>query len=328
MKHRIRGQLALVCAALLIGSWISLGCGLSPQTQAASRSSTPIASAVPAKANIPGAKRFVFDQWTGPPVPVWYLRPEGTPATAPIVFVMHGVRRDADRYLSEWVETARDNGFVVVVPEFTSKAFPKANGYNFGGAFDEAGKEMPREQWSYSAIEPIFDAMRDVEHLTASNYWLFGHSAGAQFVHRFTMLGMGKRMRAAISANAGSYMVASHDMRWPFGVAGAPGGEFNFSRAFSSPMILLLGDADNDPAHPALPHQPEADAQGPHRFARGQNFYAKARSEASRQKLDFSWSCVIAPGVAHENGKMAAFAARIIKSPSLPKAGADCAPLH
>lgn len=323
MNHPTMKRATFIAQALLIGS-AALWSGATLADAPASKRAALVAAPAPAEANIPGARRFVFDQWAGAAVPVWYYRPEGTPATAPIVFVMHGVKRNADQYLREWVDSAKDNGFVVVVPEFTAKAFPRANGYNFGGAFTEDGKEVPRTQWSYSAIEPIFDAIRQVEKLSEPKYWLFGHSAGAQFVHRFTMLGLGKRMHAAISANAGSYMVATREVRWPFGVAGAPGGEFDFGRAFSSPLILLLGDADNDPKHRSLPHQPEADAQGPHRFARGQNFYAKAREKAQHDKLEFDWSCVIAPGVAHENAKMAAFAARIIQSPSLPKAGQDC----
>lgn len=310
-------------SGILAASAILPGCK-SPQHAAAAEWSSALVSApAPTEANIPGARRFVFDQWAGAPVPVWYLRPEGTPATAPIVFVMHGVQRDADRYLREWVDTARKNGFIVVVPEFTAKAFPGARGYNFGGTFAEDGKELPREQWSYAAIEPIFDAMRKVEKLTATQYWLFGHSAGAQFVHRYTMLGLGARMHSAISANAGSYMFVTNEVRWPFGVETAPGGKFNFARAFSAPMILLLADADNDPQHRSLPHQPEADAQGPHRLARGQNFYGEARKTAQREKLPFAWSCVIAPGVAHENGKMADFAARLINRVKT-HAGADC----
>ena len=274
--------------------------------------------------DIPGAKRFVFDRWAGPALPVWYLRPEGTPATAPVVFVMHGVKRNADQYLGEWAATAREQGLVVVVPEFTSTAFPGAKGYNFGAVFGDDGRERPRPQWSYSAIEPIFDAVRELEALRASTYWLFGHSAGAQFVHRFAMLGMGKQMQGAISANAGSYMFATDDVRWPFGVAGAPGEHFDFERAFAAPLVLLLGNADNDPAHPSLPHQPEADRQGPHRLARGQNFYAQARDTAKKAELNLQWSCGIAPGVAHENGKMAAFAAAIITSQATLEPGADC----
>lgn len=296
-----------------------LGCASPPSAE---RKPAPLVAQD--EPSIPGAKRFLFDRWAGPALPVWYLRPEGTPASAPIVFVMHGVRRDADRYLAEWAETARKHGFVVVVPEFPAKAFPGANGYNFGGVFSESGEERPRSQWSYSAIEPIFDAVREVEGLTSTQYWLFGHSAGAQFVHRYAMLGLGQRMHAAISANAGSYMFASDQARWPFGIAGAPNGTFDFARAFASPLVLLLGSADNDPDHPSLPHQPEADTQGPHRFARGQKFYAQARVAAGQAKLKFQWSCVIAPGVAHENGKMAEFAAAIIESPASLQPGADC----
>jgi hypothetical protein len=240
---------------------------------------------------------------------------------------MHGVQRDADRYLGEWADIAREYGFVVVVPQFTAKEFPGARSYNFGATFAEDGTEMPREKWSYSAIEPIFDAMRSVEGLTAGRYWLFGHSAGAQFVHRFAMLGLGKRMASAISANAGSYMLPTTQVHWPFGVDGAPGGKFDFARALASPMIVLLGDADVDPNHSSLPHQPEADAQGPHRFARGQKFYADARAAAAKADVKFAWSCAIAPGVAHENGKMAAFAARLITGAAQPKAGANCSPL-
>lgn len=58
----------------------------------------PVAQSAP---NIPEAKRFMFDRWAGPALPVWYLRPAGTPPDAPVVFVMHGVKRDADRYLME-----------------------------------------------------------------------------------------------------------------------------------------------------------------------------------------------------------------------------------
>jgi len=285
------------------------------------------ARAVPPDAGIPGAKRFVFTQWAGPPVPVWYLRPDSAGADAPLVFVMHGVRRDADRYLKEWVEVARQYGFVVAVPEFTAKDFPGARSYNFGAVFNEDATEVPRERWSYSAIEPIFDAVCSVEGLKAKQYWLFGHSAGAQFAHRFAMLGLGKRMKNAISANAGSYMLATTNAHWPFGVSGAPGGPFDFARAFAAPLIVLLGDADTDPNHPSLPHQPEADAQGPHRFARGQKFYNDARLAAATANAKFAWSCVIAPSVAHDNGRMAGFAARLITGRAHVSPGADCARL-
>jgi poly(3-hydroxybutyrate) depolymerase len=273
--------------------------------------------------DVPGSKRLTVADWGGAPITLWYLRGADTKADAPIVFVMHGVGRDADRYLAEWRDIALANDIVVVVPEYAQNYFPGSEGYNFGGVFDEAGSLQPKARWAYSSIEPLFDALRRHENLSAEQYWLFGHSAGAQFVHRFVMLGVAQRMVAAISANAGSYMFPVNDVDWPFGLRGAPkGGDAGI---FASPMVLMLGDADSDPNHRSLPRQPAAMAQGPHRYARGQNFYGTSRKIAERTGQTFNWSCVIVPGVAHDNAGIARAAISIIKGWK-PTPGADCAP--
>ena len=56
--------------------------------------------------DVPGSKRLTVADWGGAPITLWYLRGADTKADAPIVFVMHGVGRDADRYLSEWLDIA------------------------------------------------------------------------------------------------------------------------------------------------------------------------------------------------------------------------------
>jgi poly(3-hydroxybutyrate) depolymerase len=275
--------------------------------------------------DVPGSKRLTVSDWGGAPITLWYLRGPGVTADAPIVFVMHGVGRDADRYLAEWRELALSNDIIVVVPEYSQDNFPGSAGYNFGGVFDKAGRLQPKTRWAYSSIEPLFDALRRHENLSAQQYWLFGHSAGAQFVHRFVMLGVAERMVAAIAANAanaGSYLFPVDDVDWPFGLRGAP--ERSAAGVFASPMILMLGDADSDPRHRSLPQQPAARAQGPHRFARGQNFYRTSRQIAERTGQPFNWSCVIVPGVAHDNAGIARAAIRIIKGWK-PTPGADCA---
>jgi poly(3-hydroxybutyrate) depolymerase len=259
--------------------------------------------------------------WGGAPITLWYLRGADAKADAPIVFVMHGVGRDADRYLAEWRDIALANDIVVVVPEYAQNYFPGSEGYNFGGVFDEAGNLQPKARWTYSSIEPLFDALRRHENLSAEQYWLFGHSAGAQFVHRFVMLGVARRMVAAISANAGSYMFPVGDVDWPFGLRGAPAPAE--AGVFASPMVVMLGDADSDPNHRSLPRQPAAMAQGPHRYARGQNFYDTSRQIAERTGQSFNWSCIIVPGVAHDNAGIARAAIRIIKGWK-PTPGAAC----
>jgi poly(3-hydroxybutyrate) depolymerase len=271
---------------------------------------------------VPGSSRLVLVGWGGPDIRLWYIRPPGSPSDAPVLFVMHGVGRDADRYLLEWRDLALRSGVIVVVPEFSAENFPGAENYNFGAVFDDAGKLRPRAAWSYSSLEPMFDALRREEKLDTARYWLFGHSAGAQFVHRLVMLGGGPRMIAAMAANSGSYMMPSKAERWPFGLDGSPADD---ARAgFATPMVVMLGDADNDPAHRSLPRQEAAMRQGPHRFARGRHFYDTARRTATEAAMPFDWSCVVVPGVAHDNAGMARSAIRLVLS-GLPPVGRDCA---
>ncbi|MBU6211631.1 MAG: hypothetical protein KJS73_05470, partial [Gammaproteobacteria bacterium] len=74
--------------------------------------------------DVPGSKRLTVSDWGGAPITLWYLRGANTSADAPIVFVMHGVGRDADRYLAEWRDIALANELVVVVPEYAQDHFP------------------------------------------------------------------------------------------------------------------------------------------------------------------------------------------------------------
>jgi hypothetical protein len=135
------------------------------------------------------------------------------------------------------------------------------------------------------------------------------------------MLGGGPRMIAAMAANSGSYMMPSRTERWPFGFDGAPVAD---ARAgFATPMVVMLGDADADPEHRSLPRQPEAMRQGPHRFARGLHFYGSARRAAAEASMRFNWSCVVVPGVAHDNAGMARSAIELVLA-GLPPTGRDC----
>jgi poly(3-hydroxybutyrate) depolymerase len=284
----------------------------------------PTGLSVPRSLAQAGVRRFAFTAWPGPPIPVWSLRPPSARADAPLLFVMHGVGRDADRYIGEWVDIARAEGLVLVVPEFTREGFPGADGYNNGGMTDAQGKPRPRAIWAYSAIEPIFDAVRAREKLTTPRYILYGHSAGAQFAHRFVLTGNPRRMQQAIVANAGSYAFPTDSIEWPFGMGGLPPGSWNADAAFRQPMTLLLGTADNDPAHRSLPAQPGAKAQGPHRLARGQAFFAEAVRQGGPA---LAWRCALAPGVGHDNGRMAPFALTLIRTPAAVAPARPCAPI-
>jgi len=239
---------------------------------------------------------------------VWYFRSAATPADAPVLFVMHGVGRNAEEYLDDWIELATQKQFLVVVPEFSKAEFPGEEAYNSGNMFDKTGRPIPRERWSYSMIEPLFDALVPQLGHHRKDYMLYGHSAGAQFVHRFVYFMPEARYTRAVAANAGWYTLPSLDVAFPYGLKGSTIDVAALRAAWARPLVVLLGESDIDPKSSALRHTPEADAQGLYRFARGQFFYAQARAAAATSHAPFNWTLATAPGIAHSNKGMAPFA--------------------
>lgn len=258
-----------------------------------------------AEDRLAGKTQFTFDDWAGPALTVYVTEPPDLEPETPLVFVMHGRRRNADEYRDQWHELAREHGFVLVVPEFSNEQFPGSRNYNFGGVFDEEGRPRPREQWSFSAIEPLFDTVSERYGLTSGGYALYGHSAGAQFVHRFLLHVPDARARRIVPANAGSYTMPDFDVTFPYGLAGSVITDASLAGTVQLPVTILLGDRDIDPNGRSLPDAPDAQAQGPHRLARGFTFFEAGRVTAERLDVPFNWHIATVLGVGHDNARMA-----------------------
>lgn len=270
---------------------------------------------VPAAATGPApgqAGRFVFAGWDGPPLPVFYQVPEMLTPETEVVFVMHGVNRDADRYRDEWAMLARQHGFIVIAPQFAVTDFPGSLGYNTGYFTEADGGPRSRSRWSFAAIEPLFDDVRQRFGTEVSGYSIYGHSAGAQFVHRYVLFMPEARIERAIAANAGWYTMPDTGIAFPYGLGATPVGAKGLEAALGKPLTVLLGTADTDRADPDLRKTPEADAQGPHRYARGQAFYEHGKAAAAVRGVTFAWRLERVPGIAHSNAGMAEAAAALI----------------
>ena len=128
---------------------------------------------------------------------VFAYLPRAVETNAPVnvVFVMHGVNRDAEQEFRRSVPAGiepraalpEQHNVLLLVPEFSHALFPGRNAYNFGDVVEDEdpARRRPRERWAFSSIDGIFTALRTALHLNAQGFHLFGHSAGAQFVHRF-----------------------------------------------------------------------------------------------------------------------------------------------
>lgn len=259
-----------------------------------------------------GEGAFEFAPDAGRPqhkLKVWTCRPAGFGPDSPLVLVMHGVKRDGKGYRDAWTPHSWAGGFLLVVPEFPQADYPE-EAYQLGNLRDRAGKPLPAEQWTFAAIERLFDHVTGLTGSRAEKYYLYGHAAGGQFVHRFVLFMAQACYAWAIAANPGYYTFPTQDAAYLYGLTGTPGAGQLAPATFGRDFVLLLGAEDTNRDDPDLRKTPQTDAQGLTRFERGQNYFRAATAAARAAQAPFHWRQVTVPGVGHSNAKMAPAAAR------------------
>jgi hypothetical protein len=73
---------------------------------------------------------------------------------------------------------------LIVAITFSKEAWPDAVTYNNGHVLAEDGSLRPRECWSQAIPGRVFARLREAGVTRRDKTYLWGHSAGGQFVHR------------------------------------------------------------------------------------------------------------------------------------------------
>ncbi len=251
---------------------------------------------------------------TAEPLNIYYYRPEKWTAERPIVVVFHGVQRNAKEYRDNWIELAEQYNLLVVCPEFSQSKYPGVRYYNMGNISDtddETGTINPQSQWIFPAINHIISATKLQFNASNAPITLFAHSAGAQLIHRYLLLGNPQKDVQIISANAGWYTMPDDKVDFPYGITNIAVNGSELVSAFRKPVIILLGEQDIKRSK-ILRKRPLADAQGQNRLERGMNFFAKAKAKAVKLNTPFNWQLITVPNVGHDDVGMARAAAQII----------------
>jgi len=261
-----------------------------------------------------GEEQWQFDDWQGPTIDVRMFVPEGATAETPIVMVMHGWSREAQRYFDDWRVLGKENDFIVVVPHFPVKDFPSSWNYNLGNVFEKRSrKPLPQSEWTFTAIESIFDAVVAKVGGEQTGYTLFGHSAGSQFVHRFLYYMPDARVKRYLAANAGWYTMPDFDTEYPYGLGRAAISEEQLIAAFEKDVVLMLGREDLDQTDPDLRNTPEAKRQGKNRLARGLTMFDVAKTNAEKLGVELRWRLVLVDDAGHLNAQMVPAAAELVE---------------
>ncbi|MCF6270262.1 MAG: hypothetical protein L3J41_11160 [Melioribacteraceae bacterium] len=254
---------------------------------------------------------------SSPEIKVWTYKPTKYFDNSKILFVMHGNKRNGDVYRDQWMELAEKNSVLLIVPEFSQKYFPEDDNYNMGNMFimdstENLLKKNPKNEWSYSIIEPLFDFVKKITGNMSERYSMFGHSAGSQFVHRFLFFIPNARIDKAVSANAGWYTLPDTSAIFPYGFKKTEATAESIKNVFAKQVTILLGTSDTVRIGKSLRRTREAMAQGSNRFERGKSFFHFAKELAKKNNLKFSWSLEFVENVGHKNKKMAPPAAKIL----------------
>src|SRR4051812_26871043 len=178
---------------------------------------------------------------------VWchLVAPELVAPDARLTVVMHGVLRNGLDYARRWAPFAARGDRVVLAPEFDALRWPGARGYNLGNVMNGTALNPP-EQWAFTVLEELCDVMRERFALRDRDLDMFGHSAGAQFVHRFLLFRPEAPVRRAVAAGAGWYTAPSRSVPWPYGLR-HPALSFtdaDLARYAARDVVLVRGSFD------------------------------------------------------------------------------------
>ena len=300
-------MLLIVVAVSLAGllyayvSWLPRGPELTDRVQ------TPV-----------GSSSYVMTAYTTSDrrtIRVWTHRPEGWSPGDSVLFVMHGMGRNADDYLNAWTEIADRQGLLVVAPEFENRfsRYVTAD-YQEGNVRNVFGAMNPESEWAFTVIENIVDELNARNGWAISEYDMFGHSAGSQFIQRMVMMKPQARIRHAIAANAGTYTFPDENVPYPYGLQNMP---FSAAETYATELTILLGENDNTADQGFLEQTDRAMVQGDFRLDRGQNLFSAAQTDADARDLPFAWRVQIVPGVGHNYRAMSEAAAELLVSEPL-----------
>ncbi len=156
----------------------------------------------------------------------------------PILVAVHGISLRAKEQARAFSHLAEQKRFVIIAPLFSRKNFPA---YQRLGVSQQVIPRYPDE-----ALNDLLEEIAEKKGFTTKKVYLFGYSAGGQFVHRYAMKYPEKVYSVATGA-AGWYTFPDQLTSFPRGLRSRVGFrkvELDPQRFLKVPMASFVGEND------------------------------------------------------------------------------------
>ena len=164
--------------------------------------------------------------------------PAGLDENTQILVVVHGsLERGkpatylAEKFIRRWTDFAEEKNLIVISPAFDRKNYQAYGGYR--GLF---GRDVGADEFVNDVVKIYTRAIGNRNE----TFYLYGHSAGGQFVIRYVVRHPDKILKAVASA-PGRYAFPDPGAPWPYGM-----GRFKRTISFSNPSKSVKVDIQPD----------------------------------------------------------------------------------
>ena len=235
------------------------------------------------------AGRWTFEFAAADPFRYLVHVPDGYEPERGMLVVVHGSSYNVLDYYHRYRPVADRQGLVLVAPYFQQEGHSLYNNL------------ITRD---YRADRYLLEILEEATAQTGADprkLYLYGHSAGGQFVHRFFMA-YPDRVERLVASAPGWWTVPDESQRFPYGVGASRSLpediEFDWPAMFGVPVLVLVGSLDTG-RDANLRQTEEADLQGMNRVQRAENWVASMEQMADRYRADPKITLNIVDGETH-----------------------------
>ncbi|MCA9177570.1 MAG: hypothetical protein KDB14_23955 [Planctomycetales bacterium] len=249
----------------------------------------------------------------------WRYFPRGVKPDSHVLVICHGILTEghtgvtsANGFLKVWLDFSNTTSAVLVAPAFEDETFGAGSGCPHGWGYRGLyGRHIRADEF----LHEIIDDLKSINPKYDGKFYMFGHSAGAQFASHYVVTHPSRVHTAAISAPAWLPFPTMDD-NWPRGLKprrskGRWPGESEdqdvlmqpdpqaFLAAAELPLLITSGALDLT----EITHN--ASQGGDTHVARAQSWAKAMNAYAQERGRKGNINCVIVPNVGHSGGTMA-----------------------